>query len=59
MPDRKSPSITKSLLDWMDELWPDRAPRKGETHDEMLFAAGAVSVVRRLKTEYERQKGAE
>lgn len=59
MPDRKTPRITKALLDWMDELWPDQAPRGDESYEQILRQAGQVSVVRRLKKEHDRQKGGE
>lgn len=59
MPEHKAPRITKALLDWVDSLWPDRAPRGDESERDVWIHAGAVSVVRRLKVEAERQKGTE
>lgn len=54
--ERRNPRVTKALLDWLDEIYPDRAPAGDESYEEILRMAGRISVVRRLKKEYERQK---
>jgi hypothetical protein len=44
------PDDTDSLLAALDALVPERSPRRGDAHDEILRQAGARDLVRDLIT---------
>lgn len=51
----KAPPIPAELLEWLEELFPDRLP-EGETSTATLhLRIGEQRVVRRLRAEYKRQ----
>ena len=51
-----TPPLSKALIDYLERLWPDRMPDP-TNHDEIdwRYKAGQVSVVRKLKDDYEKQ----
>lgn len=49
------PAIPADLLAWLDAVFPEKSPTLGQDMEQIMFDAGARSVVRRLLTEKERQ----
>lgn len=52
---RQPPSISKELIDWLGELYPDRCPDPLDTDQQVRVHMGEQRVVRRLIKEYDRQ----
>jgi hypothetical protein len=53
--DLRPPPVSKEILEWLERLFPDRAPDLKHSTDEIRFRSGQVSVVRKLRSEYEAQ----
>ena len=51
----KFPNIEKSLIDFLDRMYPDTSPELSFTEREIFFRRGAVDVVRTLRRIYEEQ----
>lgn len=51
----KKPPVTKELLDYLMEVYPDRCPDLTRTEKEVWHASGAASVVRHLSALFETQ----
>ena len=50
--------IPEALIEELEERFKDKAPEKGISIENIMFDAGAVSVVRFLKAESQRQREA-
>ena len=50
------PNIDKSLLQYLEELYPDKAPDLSMEEKQIWFSAGQVAVVRHLKDQYRLQE---
>lgn len=50
------PYVSQELIAALDQLYPDRCPEPGTAAWEVWFQAGRASVVRKLKTEFARQR---
>lgn len=56
MPDNQNtPPISKGLVEWLSRLFPDRCPDSEMSERDIWIEAGAAKVVRKLRTEHERQ----
>ena len=55
MADKPIPPISKALVSYLQDLFPDRCPDEGMTDREVWIAAGAAKVVRKLSHEHEAQ----
>jgi hypothetical protein len=53
--DDRTPAIPLALLTWLEALYPDKMPDPCQPHVSIGYAAGQVSVVRKLRDEYRRQ----
>lgn len=53
--ERPFPPVPRALLEHLELLYPDRAPRLETSMDAVRYHSGAVSVVRLLRTHFERQ----
>ena len=51
----KTPIITDAMIDWLDELWPDRMPDPSDDPLLIQRKIGEVNVVRRVKRERDKQ----
>jgi hypothetical protein len=49
------PQIDKTLLDYLEKLYPDKYPNLDTPDKEVWFKAGQVSVLRFLKNKFEEQ----
>lgn len=49
------PLVTKELLEYLMEVYPDRCPDLSRTEKEVWFAAGSAQVVRHLQGIFETQ----
>ena len=56
MDDLKLPFIEDGLLDYLQRLYPDKAPEVDETERQIWMNRGAVGVVRHLKLVYDQQR---
>lgn len=52
----KTPFITDDLLDYLQRVFPDKAPDLSATDRKVWYDAGAVSVVRHIARIYEEQR---
>ena len=50
------PSVDEQLLQYLEELYPDRAPDISMEEKLIWFTAGQVAVVRHLKDQYKLQE---
>ena len=50
------PPLDPALVEWLDQIYPERSPRRGTPVETLWFEAGAREVVRNLITELERQQ---
>ena len=50
------PSVDEKLLQYLEELYPDRAPDISMEERLIWFTAGQVSVVRHLKDQFKLQE---
>ena len=50
------PNIDKSLLKYLEELYPDKAPDLSMEEKQIWFSAGQVAVVRHLKDQFKLQE---
>ena len=50
------PSVDEQLLQYLEELYPDRAPDISMEERLIWFTAGQVSVVRHLKDQFKLQE---
>ncbi len=50
------PTIEKELLQYLEDLYPDRAPDLTMEEKLIWFTAGQVAVVRHLKDQYNLQE---
>ncbi len=50
------PSIDKQLVDYLEEVYPDRSPDISMEEKLIWFTAGQVAVVRHLKDQYNQQE---
>lgn len=56
MATQRIPAISKALVEWLEATFRDRLPDSIDATDRQVWmATGAASVVRKLRTEYERQ----
>ena len=55
MSQEKFPFIPLPLLEDLERRFPERAPSKGETLEELMFRGGQVAVVRFLREQLNRQ----
>lgn len=54
------PPLDESLVRWLEQVFPDRLPTGCDiTMAEVNHRIGQVSVVKRLRSEYERQQDTE
>jgi hypothetical protein len=51
----KLPIIDKSLVEYLERMYPDVSPELGHTEREIFFRRGAVDVVRTLRRIFEEQ----
>lgn len=51
----KSPAVPIEVVEWLERIYPDRAPDEGESIFKIRHRSGQVSVVRKLRKEYEMQ----
>jgi len=56
MDELKIPFIEDGLLDYLQRLYPDKAPEPDETERQIWMNRGAVGVVRHLKLVYDQQR---
>ena len=50
------PNIDKSLLQYLEELYPDKAPDLSMEEKQIWFSAGQVAVIRHLKDQFKLQE---
>jgi hypothetical protein len=50
------PNIDESLLQYLEELYPDKAPDLSMEEKQIWFSAGQVAVVRHLKDQFKLQE---
>jgi len=50
------PPIDKQIVDYLEEVYPDRAPDISMEEKLIWFTAGQVAVVRHLKDQYKLQE---
>ena len=50
------PNIDESLLQYLEELYPDKAPDLSMEEKQIWFSAGQVAVVRHLRDQYNLQE---
>ena len=50
------PNINESLLQYLEELYPDKAPDLSMEEKQIWFSAGQVAVVRHLKDQFKLQE---
>ena len=50
------PNISESLLQYLEELYPDKAPDLSMEEKQIWFSAGQVAVVRHLKDQFKLQE---
>ena len=50
------PNINESLLQYLEELYPDKAPDLSMEEKQIWFSAGQVAVVRHLRDQYNLQE---
>lgn len=46
----QAPAVSAVLVEWLEEIFRDRCPERGMTMEDVWFAAGAASVVRKLRS---------
>jgi hypothetical protein len=51
-----NPILDKALIEYLEELYPDKAPDLSMEEKLIWFSAGQVSVVRHLKDQYNLQE---
>jgi len=49
------PPVSRALLEALEQLFPDRAPGRTDTEADIRYKAGAVSVIRFLRAQYDHQ----
>lgn len=54
-PPAPTPIVTKELLEYLLERYPDRVPNVDETDRQIWLSVGAVGVVRHLQSIFEEQ----
>lgn len=52
----QQPIINQILIDYLETMYPDKAPELSQSDREVWFARGAVDVVRHLKRVMEDQQ---
>jgi|TARA_R100000781_G_scaffold45312_1_gene30694 hypothetical protein len=50
------PNIDESLLQYLEELYPDKAPDLSMEEKQIWFSAGQVAVIRHLKDQFKLQE---
>jgi len=50
------PNISESLLQYLEELYPDKAPDLSMEEKQIWFSSGQVAVVRHLRDQYNLQE---
>ncbi len=50
------PNINESLLQYLEELYPDKAPDLSMEEKQIWFNSGQVAVVRHLRDQYNLQE---
>ena len=50
------PNISESLLQYLEELYPDKAPDLSMEEKQIWFSAGQVAVIRHLKDQFKLQE---
>jgi hypothetical protein len=53
--DNPVPPIPRLLLEWLERIFPNRAPALTDTDREVWAAAGAQGVIGKLRSEYNKQ----
>ena len=56
MDELKLPYVEEGLLDYLQRLYPDKAPEPDETERQIWINRGAAGVVRHLKLVYDQQR---
>ena len=56
MDELRLPYIEDGLLDYLQRLYPEKAPEPDETERQIWMNRGAVGVVRHLKLVYQQQR---
>jgi hypothetical protein len=50
---KKPPEFTADLIDWLDELFPNKCPDVGMSDREVWIMAGAAQVVSKLRYQHD------
>lgn len=51
----KIPAIDTALVEWLEQIYPDKCPDASLSDREIWIAAGAVGVIRKLRALHEEQ----
>ncbi len=51
----KVPAIDTALVEWLEQIYPDRCPNPNMSDREIWIACGAVGVTRKLRALLEEQ----
>ena len=54
----KLPYVDEPLLDWLEQIYPDKCPEPNMSDREIWMARGAVTVIRNLRRLHEEQREA-
>lgn len=54
----KLPYVDEPLLEWLEQIYPDKCPEPNMTDREIWMARGAVTVIRNLRRLHEEQREA-
>lgn len=51
----KPPSVTLEVVEWLERLFPIRLAIPGDTLSDLMYEAGAASVARKVRSEFDKQ----
>lgn len=50
------PPLDPSVVKWLNETYPEKSPRQGETIEDLMWRGGMREVIRSLEVELDRQE---
>lgn len=53
---KRAPIITTALVEWLEELFPNRCPKPDESDREVWMNVGAARTIARVRQELKRQE---
>jgi hypothetical protein len=56
MAKQEAPTISQELVEWLEKIYPDKAPNLKDPEREIWMKVGQVDVVKKLRSHFEKAR---